>query len=284
MQQINLNSWAEFKVVIEDIRKKYGYHEFLVEEDKVLRQKNTVLFRGQQYSEWPLETTLERKTNRTYTVSHYLSQSIRLVHELEAITGLKWGIEDLPSIQKEKEERQHELFGPYLPRLDYLLYLRHHGYPSPLLDWSESPYIAAYFAISEVSRSTVPEQRAVVYAYIDSIDSGKSFESGFPIIKLVGPYVSTHKRHFAQKAQYTFATKWPEKDYDFVFCSHHEVFDNPNKFPNQDILIKITLPFSEKNLALKDLDDYNINHFSLFQSDDALIKKLCIKNFDISDF
>lgn len=284
MQQVDLDNWAEFKSTIEDIRKKHGYHEYTIGDNQSIKHKNTVLFRGQQCAEWSLKTTLERKTDKSYTVSRYLSQSTRLVHELESFTGSKWGIDDFPELEKEIEDKQDKLFGPYLPRKDYLIYLRHHGYPSPLLDWSESPYIAAYFAMSDPVKCEAPEHRSAIYAYIDNIDSGRSFAGGTPMIKLIGPFVSTHKRHFAQKAQYTIAVKWSDKLNSFIFCSHHEVFDNPNKFPNQDLLIKITIPVSDRNSAMRELDDYNINHFTLFQTEDALIKKLSIDHFDIKDY
>lgn len=283
MQQIDLNNWAEFKTVIDDIRKKYGYHEYAIDSGEKVRRRNIVLFRGQHSAEWDLKTTLERKSSKTYTVSNYLKQSTRLVHELESFTGSKWGIDELSNLTQEISDKQDSLFGPHLPRADYLIYLRHYGYPSPLLDWSESPYIAAYFALSGAIKNDTTNQRVAIYVYIDSINSRKSFDGKTPIIKLIGHYVSTHKRHFSQKAQYTIASKWSEKHNEFIFCSHHDIFDNSNKPSSQDILIKITLPTSEKKTALKDLDDYNINHFTLFQSEDSLVQKFGIEDFEIND-
>lgn len=31
----------------------------------------------------------------------------------------------------------------------FMTRLRHHGFPSPLLDWPQSPYIAAFFAFNK---------------------------------------------------------------------------------------------------------------------------------------
>jgi hypothetical protein len=74
------------------------------------------------------------------------------------------------------------------------------------------------------------------------------------------------------------ALKWSEERRAHVFCSPDEIFDR--KHPNQDILIKITLPITDRKLALKDLGDYNINHFTLFQTEDSLIRKFSMENFD----
>lgn len=260
--------------MIDEIRKKYGFHEFSVGNDKTQRFNNTILFRGQQNSMWGLKTTLERKTEENFSVSHYLLFATRSSHEVESYTGVKWNLPDFPEIAREIQERQ-SVYGAYLPCYDYLVYLRHHGYPSPLLDWTESPYIAAYFAMCE----TVQDEKSVaIYAYIDTINGGKSVETKKAKIDLQGPFVSTDKRHFAQKAWYTIASRWSEETNQHIFCSHQEIFDNPEI--NQDVLIKITIPINDRKLALKELNDYNINHFTLFQSEDSLIKTLSMKDFD----
>lgn len=277
MEVKSLKSWSEFKSTIDDIRRKYGYHEFSVEGDETRRFNNTILFRGQQNASWKLETTLERKTNEKFSVLHYLTLVSKSVNELESYMGAKWNIPDYPVLVGEIEKKQSE-FSPYLPCYDYLIYLRHHGYPSPLLDWTESPYIAAYFAMCE----TPLEENVAVYAYIETPEGLKSMETDKAQISLQGPFVSTDKRHFAQKAWYTVASRWENASAQHIFCSHHDVFDNPEN--DQDILIKITIPTIDRKLALKELNDYNINHFTLFQSEDALIKALSMKDFDISDY
>jgi len=277
----NLGSWSEFRAVIDEIRQTYGYHEYLVGNTQTYKEKNIVLFRGQASTQWLLETTLERKTDKKFTLVQYLSKATKIVHELESYMGIKWNLLDIPDLQQEIIKKSDDLFGPFLPCYEYLVYLRHHGYPSPLLDWSESPYIAAYFAMCDAyQKRLLPDQRVAVFVYIESLDGTKSFDGG-PLIKVKGPFVSTHKRHFIQKAWYTIAAKWSAEHQEFSFCSHHEIFDKPPSIYNQDKLIKITIPVADRKLALKDLDDYNINHFTLFQTEDSLIKALSIKNFDI---
>ena len=278
MEERNLKSWTEFKPAIDEIRKKYGYHEF--GEVQTYKQKNTILFRGHASSKWQLQTTLERKTDQKFTLMQYLLNTRKRIYELEAYTGTKWDLPSESSLRKIVGEQADKMFGPdSLPCYPYLAYLRHHGYPSPLLDWSESPYIAAYFSMCDANPN---ENHVAVFVYIESTNSGKDFYGeGEPLIQTKGSRITTHKRHFMQKACYTVALKWSEERQAHIFCSHHEIFDKHN--PNQDILIKITLPTSEKKSVLKDLDDYNINHFTLFQSEDALVKWLGIKDFDYKD-
>lgn len=267
MEKRELNSWVEFKGVVDEIRKTYGYYD----------RDNVVLFRGQP--DLPLKTTLERKSTKEFTLGYYLALAGMTVNEIESNTGTKWDIPDHPDLMDEIKNKQswHRV---YLPQVcySYLVYLRHHGYPSPLLDWTTSPYIAAYFALCDVSK----DENVAVYVYVNLVGNVKSLEN--PLITLFGQYVSTHKRHFAQKAMYTIASKWSEDSSSHSFCSHHEIFDQSRKNYNsaQDLLIRITIPTKDRNIALKELDnDYNINHFTLFQTEDSLIKTLGIKEFDI---
>jgi hypothetical protein len=82
-----------------------------------------------------------------------------------------------------------------------MAYLRHHGFPSPLLDWSSSPYVAAYFAFAEPVEDG---KNVAIYAYRERGDGGfKIGGNDEPFIRQLGPYVSGPKRHFAQRSQYT---------------------------------------------------------------------------------
>ena len=102
------------------------------------------------------------------------------------------------------------------------------------------------------------------------------------MISLQGPYFTTDYRHFTQKTRYTFATEWNQEEEQHYFCSHEEVFQEDD--PEQDILIKIILPRSARKEALRELImDYNITPFTLFQTEDALIKSMELKLFDLED-
>ena len=55
---------------------------------------------------------------------------------------------------------------------------------------------------------------------------------------------------------------------------------SPQQTDEQDVLIKIAIPVGGRSLALRELSDYNINHFTLFQTEDALVKAMSMKQFD----
>jgi len=274
MDTKRVKTWKNFYEVIDEIREEYGVYRHELDNGQIYELPNRLLFRGQSNFNWNLLTTLERKTTASFHVLNYLYHATRCINEIESFTGFRWNLPDYPEIESQVRETQDAL-RVFLPGYDYLVYLRHHGFPSPLLDWTESPYIAAYFAYIDATTDD-----PAVYCYIESPERAKGRSGDGPMITVKGPFVTTHKRHFAQKAWYTVSTKWNHQQERHYFCQHEDVFKLNN--PMQDLLFKIVLPITERKRALTHLNDYNINHFTLFQSEDSLIKALSTKEFDIS--
>jgi hypothetical protein len=275
MRTIDLDSWADFSNAIAEIRSNYGTHS--IELDSSTRTRsNEILFRGQSHCSWELRTTLERTTDEKYSIYRYLQRANSVVNEIESLTGKNWQLPSFPDIGKEIDVSRDPLL-PHLPCYEYLVYLRHHGFPSPLLDWTRSPYVAAYFALEQSNDA----ERCCVFAFIETPYGGKTISGGDEQIKSLGPFITTHSRHFSQKASYTIATQWDEVKKTHVFCSHHTVA--PMNVKKQDILIKITIPLSDRIVALKQLEDYNINHYTLFQSEDSLVRSLGLRAFELEN-
>jgi hypothetical protein len=276
MQTYDLDSWNDFRGIVLEIREQYGRLKLT----ETVSKKNVVLFRGQGDANWPLSTTLERWTDREITIQNYMVYAVRCSNELESLTGKKW---DIPSLQEiTRIETSQDSFRVHLLCYDYLVYLRPHGFPSPLLDWTASPYIAAYFAYCDRPSN----DRVAVYAYIERPRGVKEGIGGSPQISLMGPSIRTHSRHFARKSWYTICTKYHYTQKSHIFSSHSGVFSADDKDDEalsneQYLLIKITLPTKERLPALEELNDYNIDHFTLFQTEDALIKALAIREFEV---
>lgn len=252
--------WEEAQVIVESIKTKHSTQR--------------ILFRGQSNQVWKLQSTLERKTSREFDVFSYLKLALRARNEIEAFTGKRWEIPSLEDLTKNFAEKAQDI-GVYFPAYDYLAYLRQHGFPSPLLDWSESPNIAAYFAFSECT-----DADPAIYCYVERPNGYKFGDLIDPAISVLGPYVTADKRHFSQRAWYTVSTRFGLVRERHIFSSHEDVFDQEHD--GQDELIKIVVPQTEKLKVLKSLYDFNINHYTLFLSEDSLIRSLEFKTFDLS--
>lgn len=274
MQTIRLRTWGGFTKALSNLSQKYAVVSRELDAGRVFTQRNLLLFRGQGNAKWELQTTLDRKEKKSVHVLQYLSKVTKHVHEIESVTGAKWHVPNRPDLEVDIR-KWGEYFGPSLPAYDYLIYMRHHGFPSPLLDWTESAFVAAYFAYIDSAK-----EDPAVYCYIERPMLVKAGSIGSPGITLMGKYITTHRRHFTQKAHYSVATYWDIAREIHWFCSHEEVFKNNNE--TQDLLFKFILPIAERANVLAYLDQYNINHYTLFQSEDSLIKALATKEFDMN--
>ncbi len=266
---IELDSWEQFPVQIERIRNKYSAHQ-----DAGFVQRNLILFRGQANSEWGLKTTLERFSKISWTLRSYYGLALRCAPQIESFTEKNLQLPDWTEIEDKLVFNPDKIMID-IPSYDFWIYLRHHGFPSPLLDWSKSPYIAAFFAFEDPR----DEEKASIFAYIERPQGTKAGTIGGPRITVKGPYIHAHRRHFLQQSWYSICTQRNNEDYEFI--RHERVFDTSDD--NQDVLIKITIPRTERIRALKYLNDYNVNSFSLMQTEDSLAKTLAFKELELNE-
>ncbi|MHB8754347.1 MAG: FRG domain-containing protein [Candidatus Acidiferrales bacterium] len=266
MEPRNLNTWEEFEKELSDIRAEYD------QSHAKFSSSSSLLFRGHEKSCWLLSTTLDRKRERMLFKDYYrVIANIR--PQIETLTDKEWSIPSYVEVEnavKEYDKFSGDLLFGRCPGYAYMAYLRHHGFPSPLLDWTRSPYIAAFFAFNKATEDS--NSRVSIYVFGETSPVSGSDQPG---LYRYGPYVSTHRRHVLQQSEYTlcarFSSEWFFEKYDTIF--------DPGRH-QRGLCWKITLPTTERTKVLRMLDRYNLNAFSLFGSEDSMMDMLAVREFD----
>ncbi len=144
MKEENFDSWEQFETWIQQLQ---------CERTKIVEAKQSgnishFLFRGHGDHSWHLETTLDRSKKDPWSFSRYFRLISIARPQIETFTGFRWEIEDWPELS-DWVLHYDNLGMTEFPGYDYLVFLRHHGFPSPLLDWTRSRYVAAFFAFDQ---------------------------------------------------------------------------------------------------------------------------------------
>lgn len=207
---ISVDNWEQFEARLKEIRG----------EEAARGRKMDLLYRGLADSNWELTTTLERAGRDGIGVSSYYDVISRTKPSIESLTASRWNIPPFPEV--DALLRTSDGWKPYgfpdQPTYNYMIHLRHHGFPSTLLDWARSEFIAAFFAF----RNAAPAAMVSICACSREPAHYHTSRLGEPQIYGLGPFVTTHRRHYSQQSEYSmcgvFHAKWHFAKHDDVFA------------------------------------------------------------------
>ena len=263
MTEIHVETWAKFEAVamaklqrMADIGSESPY------------PMDPVLFRGQGESQWGLLPTLQRAMIQSECTSAAYHRWMQIVHEdIASILGKEWNLDGVLN-----------LGGFEVRGIEFMVYLRQNGFPSPLLDWTRSPYIASYLAFCDtrphVERSGCVsiytcEERPIEAEY----ERPESGETDSPSMHTIGGCLTTDQKHHLQQCQYSICLRGERHDCSFADYPDEVIECNTRPC----ILEKYTIPLSQQKEVLKRLQLMNITAFSLFGTEAALVESLAIR-------
>lgn len=239
---------------------------------------NSFVFRGQGNSSWVIQSTLERAGVKNVLLKEYYRAIDYLKPEINSF-GYHFQRKMTPNgYDFDFSEWKEISFGRF-PDIEYLSYLRHHGFPTPLIDVTQSEYIALFFACEDLDKKT----DAKVFVFRG--DLGCTSVSGSPELHRIGHYLESDRRHVAQQSEYFLAVQFQqmEKDSEWAFVPFSSFLNYENLYMGEgddgvnvesQALFEIEIAGDAKKNIMADLAKMNINRYTLYLDEDSLIQKL----------
>lgn len=200
------------------------------------------VFRGQAAAKWKLESTLDRALSGLSTTQRAAMRAQHL-EEFRLATRGRRGTHP-PKLESED---------------DWWALCQHHGLATPLLDFTASPYVAAYFACT--GDSAPGDSRAAVWAVQQEAVSGQTKVSNPESppgewIEIIRPPSDENARLVNQAGLFL---RMPSGSNLEEWVRQHI-----RKALDRAALVKISFPRESTDNFLRSLNRMNINHATLF--------------------
>lgn len=213
-------------------------------------EKDRFVYRGQSAS-WRLRTSFHRTWRKN--LDTYTSELVRELHK--AMT---------PSLKTPLDFTKPDDVGALYSTA------QHHGYPTPLLDWTRSPFVAAFFAFEQ---PVAPNTTIRIIAFDRTAWSKLDQER---VVSLARPHIS-----FVDLMPYDNPRASPQQS-EFTLTNIDDIENHIVGIENATqtrYLYAIDIPASERTRVLADLALMNIDHATLFPGLDGICKAMRYKHF-----
>lgn len=224
---VNLSSWEEFSNLVTG---------------RLLNTSNYI-WRGQRSIDWLLESTWDRMLKMS-------DKKDSLMH----LKNSKYVTRDRRELNQEKIESDDEWWA-----LE-----QYYGPATPLLEWTISPFVAAYFAFCEEGNE---QDKRAIYSFAQRVVTVKNNELKMEnpagtseddlLVKCINVLFDDNSRLANYSGLFTKSPtgvdieEWVRKNFSVV--SKAKV-----------VLLKLTLPDTERTTILKALNRMNINYLTIF--------------------
>jgi hypothetical protein len=116
-----------------------------------------LIWRGQADSKWEIVSSIKRQKNDVH------KHLVNFKNAISGMTATTFKIEN----GEENAERE---------RLKLWALGQHFGLITPLIDWTQFPFIAVFFAFCEETSTNYPQEYRAIYALNMNLVHGKNYE------------------------------------------------------------------------------------------------------------